>query len=197
MTSRPWTGVSTLISHSSLFKRAIAEVDRVGQQITEHDIDLAVDVLAKARRICVFGCGREGLQIRGFAMRLFHLGRSVAIVGDMTTPAIGDGDLLVVTDGPGYLPTVSALVNVAKIAGATVLTVTAQPRDSIAKTSDAVLVIPAQTMAQRQDVGTSLLPMGSIFEGALFFVFEVLIFRLKERFQVSDEVMWANHTNLE
>ena len=39
----------------------------------------------------VFGCGREALQLNGFAMRLFHLGMPVSVVGDMTMPPLGAG----------------------------------------------------------------------------------------------------------
>ena len=191
------TEMKTLDSNATLFNRAIVEIQRVGEQLVEYDIDLAIDAIAESRRICVFGCGREGLQIKGFAMRLFHLGRSVAVVGDMTTPAIGKRDLLIVTAGPGYLPTVAALASVAKTAGARVLMITAQPLGGLGELSDITLVLPARTMAQKLNAGDSLLPMGSVFEGALFILFEVLILRLKDRFQISDDVMWANHTNLE
>ena len=50
-----------------------------------------IEAIAAAIRIVVFGCGREGLQMRGFAMRLFHMGRSIAVWGDMTTPPVGKG----------------------------------------------------------------------------------------------------------
>jgi 6-phospho-3-hexuloisomerase len=48
-------------------------------------------------------------------MRLFHFGRSVSVVGDMTTPAITKGNLLLVTAGPGTLSTALALVGVANL----------------------------------------------------------------------------------
>src|SRR3712207_7519677 len=64
---------------------------------------------------------------RSLAMRLFHLGRRAAMVGDMTTPPIGRGDLLVVSAGPGYFSTVAGLMGVAREAGARTLLVTAQP----------------------------------------------------------------------
>ena len=63
--------------------------------------------------------------------------------------------------------------------------------------ADFVLMIPAQTMANDQGPGTSILPMGSLYEGALFLLFEVMILRLWDRLQVSPETMRANHTNLE
>jgi 6-phospho-3-hexuloisomerase len=130
-------------------------------------------------------------------MRLFHLGRSVSVVGDMTAPAIGQGDVLLLSAGPGMLATALALAEVAKRAGARVLTITAQPQGAVPKASDDVLVIPGQTMADDRGPHVAALPMGSVFEGALFLLFEVMILRLKAKLGVSDAAMRANHTNLE
>ena len=84
-------------------------------------------MIAGARRIVVFGGGREKLQIMGFAMRLYHMGLAVAVEGDMTTPPVGQGDLFLVTCGPGEISTALALMGVARAAGATILLITAQP----------------------------------------------------------------------
>jgi len=39
--------------------------------------------------------------------------------------------------------------------------------------------------------------MGSLFEGALFVLFEVMVLKLKTSLGVTPEVMRANHTNME
>jgi 6-phospho-3-hexuloisomerase len=39
--------------------------------------------------------------------------------------------------------------------------------------------------------------MGSVYEAALFVLFEVMILKLKAKLEVSDQAMRANHTNLE
>lgn len=39
--------------------------------------------------------------MRALAMRLFHLGLSASVVGDMSAPAVGPGDLLIASAGPG------------------------------------------------------------------------------------------------
>ncbi len=44
---------------------------------------------------------------------------------------------------------------------------------------------------------TSVLPMGSVFEGALFILFEVMVLRLKKLLDASPEAMGARHTNME
>ena len=89
---------------TNLYEGAVAELAAVFRRLNDGDVDRACRMIADARSVVVFGGGRERLQIMGFAMRLFHLGRSVAVEGDMTTPAVGPGDLFVVTCGPGEMP---------------------------------------------------------------------------------------------
>ena len=181
----------------TLYRQALEELGTVLDRLDDAAVDRAVQTIGAVRHVSVYGGGREGLQIRGFAMRLFHLGRSVSVVGDMTTPAIGPGDLFLVTCGPGEISTAVALVGVAKAAGAKVLVITAQPDGRVSKMADEVLVLPAQTMANDQGPVVSTLPMGSVFEGGLFLLFEVMILKLKQVLQVSAETMRGNHTNLE
>ncbi|ALA16796.1 MULTISPECIES: SIS domain-containing protein [Chelatococcus] len=181
----------------SLYQRALDELGAVFARIDEQAVDAAVERIAAARRIALYGVGREGLQIKGFAMRLFHLGRAAAVVGDMTTPPLAEGDLLIVSAGPGAFSTVLALMGEARKAGAACLLVTAQPGGEAAKQADTVLAIPAQTMADDRGPASSVLPMGSLYEGAQYILFEVMILKLKDKLGVSAEAMRANHTNLE
>jgi 6-phospho-3-hexuloisomerase len=181
-----------------LFDRALAELSAVASRIDPGRVDAACTTVARARRIVLHGCGREGLQLRGFAMRLHHLGLRVAMQGDMAAPPVGEGDLLIVSAGPGELSTVTALMRVAREAGAEVLFLTAEPETPSAALATQVLSIPAQTMARdRGAAATSVLPMGSVYEGALFLLFEVMVLRLRDLLGVSPEDMRARHTNLE
>jgi len=60
------------------------------------------------------------------------------------------------------------------------------------------VVIPAQTMATDQNNShQSVLPMGSIYEGTMFILFEMMILRLQEKMHVEPEAMRARHTNME
>lgn len=182
---------------SGLYRAALEDLGRVFDRLDHAAVDRAVEEIARARRIALYGVGREGLQIKGFAMRLFHLGRQVAMVGDMTTPHLGAGDLLVVSAGPGHFSTVEALMGVARRDGARTLVVTAQADGPCPRAADVVLPVPAQTMADDTGPATSVLPMGSLYEGAQYILFEVMILMLRDRLAVSTEAMRANHTNLE
>ncbi len=176
---------------------ALCEIGRAFAAIDPAQVEALAEALASARRIALYGVGREGLMIRAFAMRLFHLGLDAHVVGDMTTPPVGRGDLLVVSAGPGMFSTVAGLVGVARKAGAATACFTAQPGGEVPKMCDTVLVLPAQTMADDRGGKVSVLPMGSLYEGVQFLTGEILILMLAERLGVSAEAMRANHTNLE
>ncbi len=182
---------------ANLYRAALDDLAGVFARLDEGPVERAVEAIAAARRIALYGVGREGLQIKGFAMRLFHLGIQAHVVGDMTTPHLGAGDLLVVSAGPGAFSTVEALMRVAKRDGARTLVVTAQPDGACPREADLVLPIPAQTMADDRRPSTSVLPMGSLYEGAQYILFEVMILKLRDRLRVTAEAMRANHTNLE
>jgi 6-phospho-3-hexuloisomerase len=47
------------------------------------------------------------------------------------------------------------------------------------------------------DKRSSVLPMGSLFEGALFVLFEVMVLKLITMMNIEPKAMRANHTNLE
>ena len=179
-----------------MLKQAIAELGVVAQAVDAAQIETACQAIAGAGGVMLYGCGREGVMLRAFAMRLHHLGLRVCLQGDMTAFPVGVGDLFLCAAGPGDLPTVDALVGVARAAGARVLMVTAEPLRAGPARADHLLVIPAQTMAN--DVaGASVLPMGSIFEGALFVVCEVMVLRLAEMLEQDMAMMRARHTNME
>ncbi len=181
-----------------LHPAALAEIGAVMDCVEDGALDMLCHRLRDANRIVVFGCGREALQIKGFAMRLFHLGLDVAVVGDMTCPPVGPGDLFLATSGPGETSTVLALLDQAKKGGAQTFVLTAEANGSAARRGDDVLMIPAQTMASDQgERQTSVLPMGSVYEGALFILFEVVVLRLRTMLGATPEAMRGRHTNLE
>lgn len=185
-------------ANNSPYHTALNELGTVFSRLDDAKVDALIDVIAKAKSTVVFGGGRERLQIMGFAMRLYHMGVPIAVEGDMTTPPVGPGDLFLVTVGPGEISTALALIGVARSAGATVAVITAQPNGKAPVLADFVLHLPAQTMADDQGAArSSILPMGSLYEGALFVLFEVMILKLREHLQTTPEAMRARHTNLE
>jgi len=185
----------------SLFAGALDEVRAVLESGAAAEVDRLCDELLRAKRIATYGVGREGLMMRAFCMRLMHLGLDAHVVGDMTTPPLGKGDLLFVSAGPGSFSTVAALVGVAKAAGARTAAITAQPEGAVPRSVDTVIHLHAQTMADDlpddRAARTSVLPMGSLYEAAMLVFFDIVSIVLRQRTEQSGEDMRGRHTNLE
>ena len=181
----------------ALGKAALANLGAVFDRMADDAADPLIGEIMDARRIALYGAGREGLAIKGFAMRLFHMGLHAHVVGDMTTPPLGTGDLLIVTSGAGNVATGEVLIDTAAAAGARTAIVTAQPNGRTARKADIRVVIPAQTMANDRGEDVSVLPMGSLFEFAEAIFFELVIVALRDRIGETTETMRARHTNLE
>lgn len=82
------------------------------------------------------------------------------------------------------------------------LLLTAQPETgSCVKNASVVAYVAAQTMAddkEEEEVKSRpLLPMGSVYEGALFVLFEMVVYKLGEALGESPEAVRSRHTNLE
>ena len=159
---------------------------------------------ARGGRVFVHGVGREGLMMRALCMRLAHLGLPAHCVGDVTAPPAGGGDLLVASAGPGAFSTVDAICGVARGAGARVLLLTARPEGEFPRRqADVVAHLPAQTMADEEEAAAesapsrAKLPMGSLYEGAMFVLFEMVVLELTRVLGQSPAQMRARHTNLE
>jgi 6-phospho-3-hexuloisomerase len=90
--------------------------------------------------------------IRALAMRLFHLGYEVSVAGDMTAPFLTNGDLLILSVGPGYVATIDALRSVAQGDGATVVCLTVQTDGKTSHTADEIVYLPAQIWRTTQRV---------------------------------------------
>jgi len=181
---------------NALFAGALDEIRGVLEAGAATEVDGLCEELLKARLIACYGVGREGLMMRALCMRLMHLGLDAHMVGDMTTPALGKGDLLVVSAGPGSFSTVKALVGVARAAGARITAVTAQPQGEVPSAADTVIHLHAQTMAD-DNGGQSVLPMGSLYEAAMLIFFDIVSIVLRERTGQTMEGMRGRHTNLE
>ncbi|MBT8363137.1 MAG: SIS domain-containing protein [Deltaproteobacteria bacterium] len=177
--------------------KAVSELTDVINRIDPVQVDALIEFLAQANRVVCYGVGREGLMMKALNMRLFHMGLDAHVVGDMTTPPVGEGDVLLISAGPGYFSTVAALMGVACSAGAKTICFTAQAGGKVPQSADLAVVLPAQTMADDTTGRTSFLPMGSLYEGVQYLFFEYLVLLLRDHLGVTPEQMRHKHTNLE
>ena len=159
-------------------------------------LERAVDELREAKSIFVLGAGRSGLALRMTAMRLMHLGLTVHIVGEVTTPAIGREDVLLVASGSG---TTEALVRSARTAidvGAAVITLTTATKSPLANISSILIEVPAAEKLDRAAT-KSVQYAGSLFEQAVVTIGDALFHSLWMRSGQTADDLWPRHANLE
>ena len=160
------------------------------------EIRSAVDLIEPAARVFVAGAGRSRLGVRGFAMRLMHLGKTSHVVGETTTPTIGPGDVLVVGSGSGRTASLQEFVKKAKEVGSTVLLLTIDPVSPLGKVADRIVTVPGYSPSVANSK-LSAQPMGSLFEQSLFILLDCIVMLLLQREPHRSEKMAARHANLE
>jgi len=146
-----------------------------------------------AGRIFVSGAGRSGLICKFFAMRLMHSGYDVSVVGEIVTPSIRRGDLLIVISGSGETEQLVAFTKRARDVGADVLLITAKSGSTIGDMADAVFQI-----GQSEQYGkVQGMPMGTVFELSTLFFLESLVSHIIHEKGIAEEEMRSRHANLE
>ncbi|ORA28687.1 6-phospho-3-hexuloisomerase [Mycobacterium aquaticum] len=172
------------------------EIASTTSKVNQEQVAILARHLVRGGRVFVAGAGRSGLVLRMAAMRLMHFGLNVHVAGDTTTPAIADGDLLLVASGSGTTSGVVKSAQTAKKAGARIAAFTTDPNSPLAGLADALVIIPA---AQKTDHGSHISRQyaGSLFEQVLFVVTEAVFQSLWDHTDVEAEELWTRHANLE
>ncbi|MDQ1329560.1 MAG: 6-phospho-3-hexuloisomerase [Candidatus Poribacteria bacterium] len=169
--------------------RILTEISSILNQADEEKVLKLVEAILSSERIFLTGLGRSGLVARSFAIRLMHLGFKVLIVGEVTTPAIKKGDLLVAISGSGETAIVKHIVSKAKELGAVIFLITSKTNTSIGEISDQVLILP--------EIEKPVLPLKSAFEAVTYILLDATIVMIMQKTGVTSQEMMERHSNLE
>lgn len=153
--------------------------------------------ISTAPHIFVKGCGRTGLIMDMFAMRLSQMGFNAHVIGETTTPKARPGDLLLLGSGSGETESLTAIADKAKSAGVEIVLFTAKEKGTLQNTCDRMIVIKAPGKYDAKEGKTSGQPMGALFEQGLLIYLESLVLRQMEIFRVTEAEMREHHANLE
>jgi 6-phospho-3-hexuloisomerase len=157
-----------------------------------HDTKLT-GLLDSARRIFIAGAGRSKLVGNFFAMRLVHAGYDVSVVGEIVTPSIKNGDLLIIISGSGETEQLIAFTKSAQKVGAKIVWISAKSSSTIGDMADAVF--PVGTPDQYGKVVG--MPMGTVFELSTLIFLEAIVSHIIHEKGIAEEVMRERHANLE
>ena len=152
-----------------------------------------VSLLDSAKRVFVSGAGRSGLIGRFFAMRLMHSGYDVSVVGEIVTPSIKAGDLLIIISGSGETEQLIAFTKKAKEIGAKIVLISAKDESTIGDMAELTLQI-----GRNEQYGKVRgMPMGTVFELSTLLFLEATVSHMIHEKGIAEEEMRARHANLE
>jgi 6-phospho-3-hexuloisomerase len=155
-----------------------------------------IEDLTEAPRVFVVGEGRSGLLAKAFAMRLMHLQKTVFVVGETTTPAISQNDLIIAYSGSGETTGTFLLAEQAVALGAKLIAITAHPDSRLGRKASRVLKIAAPSKGELQQTD-SMQYSGSLFEQGAFLATEAIVFSIMTRWGKTPKQLWEKHANLE
>ena len=183
---------------SKIAAKAANEIAETVERIDEQQICRLLDEISRAKKIYVSGAGRSLLMMRGIAMRLMHLGFESYVVGDTTTPAFEEGDLLIVGSGSGETSGLINIVNKAKKLGGIIGVITINRSSSLGRTADILVEIPAFTAkVQYDNMKKTVLPSGSLFEQCVLVLGDTLVLPLAKKKGIMLDGEFKRHANLE
>ena len=181
-------------------------VRSVSAELDPENIEDMTRLLQTSKNVFVMGLGRSGLVARAFAMRLMHLGISVYVVGETTTPALTGEDCLLSISGSGETFSIISAANIAHKRGTKIIAVTSYVDSTLGEMADLVVHIKGRTKIDaeknyitRQMNGKhqSLSPMGTLFEVTSLIFLDSLIAQLMVEMGKTEEDMKARHTVIE
>ncbi len=157
-----------------------------------HDVKLT-EMLDNAKRIFIAGAGRSKLVGNFFAMRLVHGGYDVSVVGEIVTPSIKNGDLLIIISGSGETEQLIAFTKSARKVGAKIILISAKTSSTIGDLADAIF-----TIGSAEQYGKVVgMPMGTVFELSTLVFLEAVISHIIHDKGIPEEIMRERHANLE
>jgi len=180
---------------------AVDELEQVLRLVDEKAAESLAEEILHAKRIFVVGAGRSGLTVRGYAMRLAHLGFTVHVVGDVTSPPIKPEDLLIAVSGSGATRGILQVAETARSIGARIACITTDAGSPLAQMSVCSVVLPASTPKAKgvrdSNVIRSKQPLAGLFEQSSWLFGDIHVALLRDRLGETNESMMARHANLE
>ncbi|TAN52629.1 MAG: 3-hexulose-6-phosphate synthase [Methylococcaceae bacterium] len=177
-------------THRQLIVRKISGVLSATDSSTSDRLTRLID---SSGRIFVAGAGRSGLVAKFFAMRLMHGGYETYVVGEIVTPSIRQGDLLIVISGSGETETMMAFTKRAKELGANIALICTKSSSSIGDLANVTFQIGTPDKYSKV-IG---MPMGTTFELSTLLLLEATVSHIIHLKKIPEEQMRTRHANLE
>ena len=182
-----------------MLEQILVEVSACVRQVSIKELAQAAELIESSPRIFVAGAGRSGLCMRALGMRLMHLGKTVYVVGETTTPGIAATDLLILGSGSGRTTGLLTMAERARRQGAKIFLFTTDAASPLAELADYQVAIPAPSLKTAAGISgpVSVQPMGTLFEQSMLILCDSIILGLMQKTGITAAHMFERHANLE
>ncbi len=173
-----------------LAQRYLAErVTQALDRINPKAITRAVDILAAAPQLFVYGAGRSGIIGRAFAMRLVQAGLRAYVIGESVTPIVHRGDAVFIFSAQGESYSSMQTANIVRREGAELIVLTARGSSKIAHAATHLLTLEFEEDADRPRFA----PLGTLFEEASLRLTDALVAELMRARDETEDSMRRRH----
>lgn len=188
-----------MMEMKNILSDVILELDNVFKGLDEDQLQNLENRVRKADKIFVSGAGRSLMMIRGFAMRLMHMGFEVYVVGETVTPAIEPDDLLVIASGSGETGTLMVMAEKCKKIGAGLAVLTTNPSSAIGRLADCIVEIKAASTKSEENKKISIQPGANTFEQSVLLIGDAMIIDMisNKGLEENNRILMKRHANLE
>jgi len=176
--------------HRDLLLNKITDIVGATEESYEAKI---VSMCDDAKRIFITGAGRSKLVGNFLGMRLMHSGYETYVQGEVATPSIREGDLLIVISGSGETTQLVSFANKAKSEGAKVILICSKSSSTIGDIADQTIQIGTDDSFAT----TKGMPMGTMFELSTLIFLEATISYLIHEKDIEETDMRYRHANME
>ena len=191
----------------SSMRLIIENIEEVIDKLDREAIKAMLQKIIDGNQVFVMGAGRSGLVAKAFAMRLMHLGFSVYVVGETTTPAVLPQDVVIAISGSGETRTIADLGKLAKDIGSTLITITSKKDSTLGKIADIAVIIPSKNKNDPDEAGylerhmrgdyKNMPPLGTSFEITSLVFLDSVVGQLIMLTGASEAELKSRHTNIE
>ncbi len=171
-------------------------VNKISEILDATDLSYAEEMTGmfdSAKRIFISGAGRSKLVGNFLGMRLMHSGYDVSMVGEIVTPSIREGDLLIIISGSGETEQLIAFTNKAKSVDAKIVLICSKSQSTIGNMADGVFQIGKDELYS----SVKGMPMGTVFELSTLCFLEAVVSHLIWEKGIPEEEMKLRHANME
>lgn len=175
----------------------LEQLTQYAKEESTEELEQIVEQIDRAHHIFLAGAGRSGIAVQAFANRLLHLGYSVSLVGEISSPHSQPGDLLIICSGSGETDSLRILAKKANKSGVRIVLFTTTPTSTIGNLADTIMRLPGKSKVDKSESIKFSQPMGSAFEQLAFLTFDGLVLNLMDKNGETNNMMFKRHADFE